>query len=98
MKRICFVLSSHGFGHMARNLPIIQALLSKEKIELLIICAEKQIAWAKENLTPQQLSKVEFIVEQTDIGLMVKKNSLEVDIPLLQEACLSYLIFPICQN
>ena len=47
MKRICFVLSSHGFGHMARNLPIIQALLSKEKIELLIICAEKQIAWAK---------------------------------------------------
>lgn len=91
MKRICFVLSSHGFGHMARNLPIIQALLSKEKIELLIICAEKQIAWAKENLTPQQLSKVEFIVEQTDIGLMVKKNSLEVDIPLLQEACLAYL-------
>lgn len=91
MKRICFFLSSHGFGHMARNLPIIQKLTTRDDIELLIICAEKQIAWARENLSPEQLSKITFIIEQTDIGLIVKENSLEVDVLKLQTSCLDYL-------
>ena len=33
MKRICFVLSSHGFGHIARNLPLIQELATSNDIE-----------------------------------------------------------------
>lgn len=37
MKRICFVLSSHGFGHMARNLPLIQELATRDDIENLPI-------------------------------------------------------------
>ena len=91
MNRICFVLSSHGFGHMARNLPLIQSLALSENIQLLVICAKPQIDWAKANLSTQQLAKIDFIVETTDVGLIVHENSLEVDVTQLNAACSAYL-------
>lgn len=41
MKRICFVLSSYGFGHMARNLPLIQEFAISDDIENLPILLKR---------------------------------------------------------
>ena len=56
-KHICFYLSDHGFGHIARNLPIIYRLLEHPEVRLTVVCGERHNTFAKDTLSPEQLAR-----------------------------------------
>lgn len=76
---ICFYLSDHGFGHISRNLPIVYKLLEYDNVRLTVVCGEKHIEFAKENLMVEQMNRVTFRPMHTDVGLIVKDGTLLVD-------------------
>lgn len=83
MEYIVFYISSHGFGHLTRSLAIIDELLSITDYNIYIVCSEKQNNFAKKYL--HKFSKrVSFRNLNTDIGLINKTGSLEVDKSLLE--------------
>lgn len=47
---LCFYLSDHGFGHIARNLPIIAEAARRTSGLLYLVCGARHLAFAKENL------------------------------------------------
>lgn len=49
MKRICFYLSDHGFGHVARNIPIIVSVVRNYDTFVYVVCGERHIEFAKQN-------------------------------------------------
>lgn len=73
---IAFYISSHGFGHLTRCIPIIEKL--SKKYRLYIVSGRKQLEFLKEYLGIR--TKNFFLRElDTDIGLINCNKSLEVD-------------------
>ena len=101
MKRICFYLSDHGFGHIARNIPIIAAAL-KNNVFIYVVCGEKHIDFAKQNfsatLTAEQYQKIIFRKDKMDIGLILQEGTLLVDSEKLTKACEQYLAVSVTQQ
>lgn len=95
MKRICFYISDHGFGHIARNIPIIASVLKKYDAFVYIVCGKNHIDFAKKNLslilTKEEYNRIIFRTDKTDIGLIVKSGTLLVDTDKLTKACTDYL-------
>ena len=95
MKRICFYLSDHGFGHIARNLPMIVSTVRNYDACIYIVCGECHIEFAKQNLkmmlTAEEYERISFRSEHTDIGLICKPGTLLVDTDKLTQACTDYL-------
>ncbi len=94
MKHICFYISDHGFGHIARNIPVIAAAL-KHDVCIYVVCGEKHIAFAKDNLsamlTAEQYQRIVFRTDKMDIGLILQEGTLLVDTEKLAKACEQYL-------
>ena len=92
MKRICFFLSDHGFGHIARNIPIIVSVIKNYDTFVYVVCGERHIEFAKKNLetmlTAEQYGRTEFCADHTDIGLICKDGTLDVDTDALTKACM----------
>ena len=90
MKRICFFLSDHGFGHIARNIPIIVSVIKNYDTFVYVVCGERHIEFAKKNLetmlTAEQYGRTEFCADHTDIGLICKDGTLDVDTDALTKA------------
>lgn len=85
-RSILFCLSSHGFGHLTRTLAIIDRLLTLSEVQIFIMCGEKQIEFAKayyEDRIIFESHRINFIVFDTDIGLINQENTLQVDLPLM---------------
>ena len=76
---LAFYVSSHGFGHLTRCLAIIEEILVTTSYDIYICSGTKQIGFAKIYLD-QFESRVNYSVRITDIGLINKENSLDVDI------------------
>jgi len=75
MKRICWFISAHGFGHAARSTAIMEALYSKRKdIEFLVV-SEIQPWFFEQNDLP-----ITFFSTKTDVGL-IQKDAFYEDIP-----------------
>ena len=95
MKRICFFLSDHGFGHIARNIPIIVSVIKNYDTFVYVVCGERHIEFAKRNLetmlTAEQYKRIEFCAEHTDIGLICKDGTLDVDTDALTKATTEFL-------
>ena len=95
MKRICFYLSDHGFGHIARNIPIIVSTIRKYDTEVYIVCGARHIEFAKQNfammLTADQTKRIHYRTDHTDIGLICREGTLDVDTEALTKATSSYL-------
>lgn len=91
MTRLCFYLSDHGYGHMARTIPVLQHLLTLPEIELYVVCGERQIQFAQQNLSIENISRIHFRSERTDIGLILQEGTLEPDPIQLEFACRDYL-------
>lgn len=89
--KICFYLSDHGFGHIARNIPIMKALLKRQEIQLFVVCGKNHINFAKENLTEEECNRVTLRVMHTDIGLLLKANTLLVDPEVLERETSQFL-------
>ena len=92
---LCFYLSDHGFGHIARNLPIIAEAVRQTEGLVYLVCGAKHLDFARANLqemlAPEQLVRVRYRTEHTDIGLLLQPGTLLVDVPALTKACGDYL-------
>lgn len=92
---LCFYLSDHGFGHIARNLPIIAEAVLRTEDLVYLVCGAKHLDFARANLqellTPEQLARVRYRAEHTDVGLILQPGTLLVDTPTLTKACEDYL-------
>lgn len=79
MKLIAFYISNHGFGHAARNIPIIEDMLIHNKdLKIIVKTAEKQLQFMKQSL--EKFSpKIAYYESNNDIGLILKKGSIKVD-------------------
>ncbi len=95
MKRICFYLSDHGFGHIARNLPVIVSAVRRSNTIVYIVCGKRHIAFARQNLltmlSKEEYSSIVFRELCTDVGLVVKEGTLLVDTQKLTAVCERYL-------
>ena len=94
-KTFVFYVSDHGFGHVARNIPIAAQLVRSTPHEAWIVCGGRQTSFARANLsgmlTQEELSRVHFRTAQMDVGLIVRPGTLLVDAPALESACAAYL-------
>lgn len=86
---IGFYISSHGFGHMTRCLGIMENILKASNYNLYIVCNKKQNDFARIYLEKYK-DRIIYKDLVTDIGLVNKENSLEVDKLLLQQQLLEF--------
>ena len=49
-KNLCFYLSDHGFGHIARNIPLIAEAVRRIDGYVYVVCGERHLEFAKANL------------------------------------------------
>lgn len=87
---LAWYISSHGFGHMTRCLAIIEKILTNTDYKLYIVCNKNQNDFAKIYLSEYK-SRIIYKELVTDIGLVNKENSLEVDKFLLQQQLLEFI-------
>lgn len=91
MKRICFYLSDHGFGHIARNLPIVCRLLERADAHVFLVCGAAHLRFAEQNLTQVEQGRVTLRPLHTDVGWILREGTLLVDAPLLEAAATAFL-------
>ena len=86
---IGFYISSHGFGHMTRCLGIMENILKASYYNLYIVCGKRQNDFARIYLAEYK-DRIIYKDLVTDIGLVNKENSLEVDKILLEKQLLEF--------
>lgn len=86
---IALYISSHGFGHMTRCLGIMEKILNTSDYSLYIVCDKKQNDFAKIYLAKYK-DRIIYKDLVTDIGLINKENSLEVDKLSLEKQLLEF--------
>lgn len=94
MKNLAFYISDHGFGHASRNIPIIRYILeSSSDAKIYVITGIKQGKFVKESLSNiKDYKNVSFrFIENTDLGLILKDNSLDIDRERLNEEVIKYI-------
>lgn len=93
MKNIAFYISDHGFGHASRNIPIIRYILEvKNNIKIYIKTGINQGLFIKDSIKDLKNSKnVVFEFKNMDIGLVLKKNSLDIDQEKLEKKVEEYI-------
>ena len=87
---IVLYISSHGFGHMTRCLGIMENILKTSNYNLYIVCNKKQNDFARIYLAKYK-DRIIYKDLVTDIGLVNKENSLEVDKLSLQQQLLEFI-------
>lgn len=86
---IVFYISSHGFGHMTRCLGIIENILKTSEYKIYIACNKNQNDFAKLYLF-QYKDRIVYKDIVTDIGLVNKENTLEVDKDKLENRLIKF--------
>ena len=87
---IAFYISSHGFGHMTRCLSLIENILKNTQYNIYIACGKKQNDFARIYLSKYK-SRIIYKDLVTDIGLINKENSLEVDKEKLENKLVEFV-------
>ena len=88
---IVFFVSSHGFGHMTRNLAIIENILNYTNYTIYIFSGQNQNNFAKIYLK-KFVNKIIYTDIVNDIGFINKFNSLEIDKVLLEEKLNKFIL------
>ncbi len=90
MKLVIFYLSDHGFGHAARNIPIIRQLLAVDQaINIIVKTGLAQGEFVESNFSGEL--RLSVIKEAMDVGLVLKPMSFELDVPVLEERVKQYI-------
>lgn len=76
---IAFYISSHGFGHLTRSLALMEDILKTTDKNLYICTGVPQVEFAKIYLD-EYSDRTEYFEYKVDVGIVNKKNSLEVDV------------------
>ena len=87
---IALYISSHGFGHMTRCLSLIENILKNTQYNIYIACGKKQNDFARIYLSKYK-SRIIYKDLVTDIGLVNKDNSLEVDKEKLENKLVEFV-------
>ncbi len=87
---IAFYISSHGFGHMTRCLAIINRILNKTRYNIYIVCGKRQNDFARVYLN-NFTGRVIYKDMTTDIGLINKINTLEIDKIELEKSLINFI-------
>lgn len=82
MKTIVFYISGHGFGHTTRSLSLIRELGKRENIRI-FIRTDGPVEFIKQSLT--EYDNIDISYRENDVGLILNKDSLDVDYERLQE-------------
>ena len=86
--KVIFYLSDHGFGHAARNIPIIELLL-EDGHEVIVKTGEAQGEFIRDSL--KRYKALEVISASMDIGLILKNSSFEIDKVALEKKVRTFL-------
>lgn len=90
MRTIIFYLSDHGFGHAARNIPIIRQLLRIESdLKIVVKTGIPQGEFIESNFKDE--SRIEVLKETMDIGLILKPTSFDLDVLALEAKLDDYI-------
>ncbi|XWN52055.1 hypothetical protein L0P96_13005 [Anoxybacillus flavithermus] len=89
MKTIAYYISDYGFGHAARSVALIRHLLAMEEDLKVIICHSFALHFLRESLKGE--NRVAFRTIETDIGYVLRKDSIEPDIEKLNVEYEKYL-------
>ena len=87
---IVFYASSHGFGHMIRCLAIIEELLETTDHQFYIASGVYQNSFAKTYLA-RYSERIVYKDIRTEVGLVNKENSMQVDIPRLEQELTAFI-------
>ena len=87
---IAFYASSHGFGHMTRCLAIIEELLETTNHLIYLASGAYQNSFARVYLA-RFGDRVTYRDIRTEVGLVNKDNSLQVDIPRLEQELTDFM-------
>jgi hypothetical protein len=87
---LAFYASSHGFGHMTRCLAIIEELLETTDHLIYLASGAYQNSFARVYLA-RFGNRVTYRDIQTEIGLVNKENTLQVDIPRLEQELTDFM-------
>ena len=88
---IALYISSHGFGHMTRCLSLIENILKNTQYNIYIACGKKQNDFARIYLSKYK-SRIIYKDLETDIGLINKDNTLEVDKEKLESELVEFVL------
>ncbi|KIP21015.1 hypothetical protein JV16_01740 [Anoxybacillus ayderensis] len=89
MKTIAYYISDYGFGHAARSVALIRQLLKRKKDVRVIICHSFALHFLRESLKGE--NRVAFRTIETDIGYVLRKDSIEPDVEKLNVEYEKYL-------
>ena len=90
MKLVIFYISDHGFGHAARNIPIMKELLEVDQaVNIIVKTGIAQGEFIESNFLGE--CRLSVIKESMDVGLVLKPMSFELDVPALEERVKQYI-------
>lgn len=90
MKLVIFYVSDHGFGHAARNIPIIRELLVTDRnVKIIVKTGIAQGDFIESNFVGE--SRLSVVKESMDVGLVLKPMSFEIDVETLESCVEDYI-------
>jgi len=89
LKTIAYYISDYGYGHATRSTAIIRELLKRNGNVKIIICHSYALGFLQESFRHEH--RVILREVTTDVGYVLKENSLEPDAELLNNNVSSYV-------
>jgi len=89
LKTIAYYISDYGYGHATRSTAIIRELLKQNENVKIIICHSFALEFLQQSFKHEH--RVAFREVVTDVGYVLKENSLEPDEKLLNNNVASYV-------
>lgn len=89
LKTIAYYISDYGYGHATRSTAIIRELLKQNENVKIIICHSFALGFLQQSFRHEP--RVAFREVATDVGYILKENSLEPDEKLLNNNVYSYV-------
>lgn len=89
MKTIVYYISEYGYGHATRSIALIRELLILRDDVSVVICNSFAMNFMKDSLH-EHGDRIVYHHVSTDIGYVLKNQSLDIDAAALIEACRKY--------
>lgn len=83
LKTIAYYISDYGYGHATRSTAIVRELLKQNETVKIIICHSFALRFLQQSFRHEP--RVTFREVATDVGYVLKENSLEPDVEVLNE-------------
>ncbi|WP_411334056.1 glycosyltransferase [Metabacillus indicus] len=89
MKTIAYYISEYGYGHATRSTALIRELMNHSEVRV-VICNSFAMDFIMDSLQ-EHGDRIVYHRASTDVGYVLKEQSLDIDSAALNEACRYYL-------